>query len=250
VAWVEIVVAVLGSSLIGILLTNFAIDYNQPKIRMNVIEDPVKIPGQKRYDTTILNEGNAAATNLRITLHYLSGNITNYRIVYSDEYSTSFINPKLQSALITNVSRFAPSGIILIHTTVNDSKTPKFVGRNEIEYTGGYKPYNGEYLVSAVYNQGGALLTSQNISLSEYSPESLLPERIIPLSTLLFLGFGIAGTILLSILGYIAIHKKLVEQPGRGAPIVRRTPARVSLLLLIEADGVLIFLFWYLFTIL
>ncbi len=58
--WVEITVAVIGSSLIGFLLTNLALDYDQPKIRINV-EKTFENMTQKRYDTTLTDRSMGAA---------------------------------------------------------------------------------------------------------------------------------------------------------------------------------------------
>jgi hypothetical protein len=71
-AWVEIVIAVIGSSLIGILLTNFATDYNQPKIRIDVTcgriylnngtiipkcDLPENISQSWQFNTIVVNKG-------------------------------------------------------------------------------------------------------------------------------------------------------------------------------------------------
>ena len=47
-AWIQIVVAVIGRSLFGILLTNLTLDYNQPKLRINV-DSTFENEIQKRY---------------------------------------------------------------------------------------------------------------------------------------------------------------------------------------------------------
>src|SRR5688572_6113265 len=121
--WVEITVAVIGSSLIGFLLTNLALDYDQPKIRINV-DETFENMTQKRYDTTIANEGNSAATNLSVTLHYLAGKITNYRIGFAAEKSTPSVDSEHQDTLVITVPRFAPSAVMLISTIVNNTQAP------------------------------------------------------------------------------------------------------------------------------
>jgi hypothetical protein len=127
--WPEIIVAVIGSGLLGILLTNIISEYNLPVIEIEVA--PHSSPGQNqlaRYTTLITNEGNSIAENLRVTLHYLSGNITSYRIFFNGENSTSFINPTLQSALVVNVPRFSPSAVMAINTVVDSTQIPLSVG--------------------------------------------------------------------------------------------------------------------------
>lgn len=73
--WVQIVIAVIGSSLFGIWLTNLSIDYSQPNINIDV-ESRFSNESQKRYDTTITTRGNTPAENLLVTLHFPGGNIT------------------------------------------------------------------------------------------------------------------------------------------------------------------------------
>ena len=201
--WVKIAVALIGSSLFGFLLTNLAIDYNQSKIRINV-ENTFQNTTQKRYDTTIANDGNSAATNLRITLHYIAGKIINYRVGFTAENSTSIIDPERQGTLVINASRFAPSSVMLISTIVNNSQAPFYVDLDSVEYNGRYIQYNGSYFVSAVYDQGGTQVSSSDISQRAYQPI----EKIIPLS--IAIGVSVIITIILaaSIIIYIHFYKK------------------------------------------
>jgi hypothetical protein len=144
-----------------------------------------------------------------------------------------------------------------ISTTVSGTDTPVHIDRRNIEYRGpeddspgSYTNYSGQYFISAIYDQGGTFENSQNISeVDPNRPETYVPKRVIPFSSLLFWGSGIAATILLSTIGYIAIYKKklTVSSPLGLQPVVRKS-AITSLILLIVADIVLIFLFWYLLT--
>jgi len=85
VDWSQITVAIIGSSLIGFLLTNGLVEYSRPNLDINV--KPILIkenpsekkiegnPSEKRFDTSIVNKGLSSANNVRITLHYPSGYI-------------------------------------------------------------------------------------------------------------------------------------------------------------------------------
>ena len=219
--WVQVVVAVIGSSLFGILLTNLAIEYNQPKLRINV-DNTFENESQKRYDTTIVNEGNSGATNLLITLHYIGGNITNYRIGFSSENSTSSVDLEHQSTLVTNVSRFAPSAVMLISTIVNDSKAPYFIGKNNIEYRGNYSDYSGSYFVSATYDQGGTVISSTNVQHHAYQPI----ERVIPFSLVVSLSVGIALILFASFIVYLSINK------------IKRTPIRYKIIFVLAGTDI------------
>ena len=201
--WVQIVVAVIGSSLFGIWLTNLSIDYSQPSIDINVKRYDINAT-QIRFDTTISNRGNSKAEKLLITLQYPGGNIINYRTVFQTENSSSFMDSQHQSTLVTNLSRFAPSAVILIHTIVNDSKAPFFIDRDSTVYKGNYSHYTGSYIVSATYDQGGKQISSsEKPSMDAYQSV----ERVMPFSSVVSLWIGIATVIFASIIIYVAIIK-------------------------------------------
>ena len=209
VDWSSITVAIIGSSLIGFILTNGLIDYSQPKIRISV-DKPFENSTQKRYDTSVVNEGLSAATNLRILLHYPSGNITNYRLVLEGENSTSVIDPKAQSTLVITVPRFAQYGVLLINTIVNDTKAPYYVDRDDIEYRGNYSKYGGSYFISATYDQGGTQVST------DYSQRAYRPlESIVPFSLLIISIVVIALIVLVSIIIYGIVNKKRLPQVNK-----------------------------------
>lgn len=208
--WTQIIVAVIGSSLVGFLLTNGIIDYNNPIIRLYVDETSGNST-QKRYDTTIINEGLSAATNLRVTLHYPSGNISHYRLVLEGENTTAYIDPERQSSLVIEVPRFAKFGDLLVHTIVNDTKIPHFKSSNrtEITYnatearnttkTTNYSNFKGSYFILATYDQGGAQLSTANSTQPAYR---YLEENRIPFSLLIVLIVVFALIVLTSVILY------------------------------------------------
>jgi hypothetical protein len=214
VDWSQIIVAIIGSSLVGFLLTNGLIEYNQPKIRIDADErQHPAFPSEKRFDMSIINEGLSAATNLRITLHYPSGNITNYSFVLEGENATSSVDSQAQSTLAISVPRFASSGVLLINTIVNDSKAPFYVDRNEIEYRCSepnssrtdctYSNYTGSYFASATYDQGGTQIST------DYSQRAYQPiEKIVPFNLLVILVIIVALIALISMILYSLINTK------------------------------------------
>jgi hypothetical protein len=225
--WVEITVAVIGSSLIGFLLTNLALEYDQPKIRINV-DKTFENMTQKRYDTTIANEGNSGATNLSVTLHYLAGKITNYRIGFAAEKSTPSVDPEHQDTLVINVPRFAPSAVMLISTIVNNTQASFYVDQDNIKYSGDYVRYNGSYFVSAIYDQGGTQSSSSNITQRAYQPI----ERLVPFSTVVGLFIGIATVLAGSVVIY------LWKKPGPSKRILMGLVAAGLIVVLLYFSGI------------
>lgn len=159
--WPEIVVAVIGSGLLGILLTNIITEYNLPVIEIDVAPGPSPGQNQHRYTTLITNEGNSIAQNLRVTLHYLSGNITYYRIFFNGENATPFISSTLQSALVVNVPRFSPSAVMAISTVIGSTQSPFAV--NPIKDSINSKIAK----INEIANGSGTDLSNVSLSLSK-----------------------------------------------------------------------------------
>jgi hypothetical protein len=63
-------------------------------------------------------------TDLSVTLHYLAGKITNYRIGFTAEKLTPSADSEHQDTLVVTVPRFAPSAVMLISTIVNNTQAP------------------------------------------------------------------------------------------------------------------------------
>lgn len=136
-----------------------------------------------------------------------------------------------QSTLVSNLSRFAPSAVMLIHTIVNDSKAPFYVDRDSIAYIGNYSHYTGSYIVSATYDQGGIQVSSSDMPMIAYQPI----ERVMPFSSVVSFWIGIATILFTSMIIYVGFIR------------VTRWPQLNTKLagILIVADVVLIMLMLY-----
>ena len=169
--WAQIILGVAGSGLILFLLNTALADYNQPSLVIDVNRNSVPIDKlghhEMRYETILKNVGMAKATNVRVAMDYPSGNVSNYRLIFSSENATSSkdANP---DTLILNVPRLSPYGTVFVYTAVRDLKAPTFKNISAIDYDGNYVPYNKTYFISASYDQGGSPPVRTDLTFTAY----------------------------------------------------------------------------------
>jgi hypothetical protein len=134
----QLVLAIIGSSLFGLALTNLYSILSQPFIDIQV--NPINsnhIKGDyfnnDTLRTTVTNLGRTAANDIRLTMAFNSM-LKNYT-VFTTENTTSRqeIRPiqKLQmpSSIVINVPRLSPNSIIIVNTETDapSSKHPYFI---------------------------------------------------------------------------------------------------------------------------
>jgi len=203
VEWAQFIPAIVGSGLILFILNTGLADYNQPKLVIDVQKAPAN-GTQKRFFTTVTNEGMAVATNVRITMYYINGYVANYRIVFATENAT-FTDSTKPNTLTVTAPKLSPHGVIFIHSAIEGHKALKYTGRYLVNYTGNYYPYEGEYYISASYNQGGASPSrSTNLTLTAYKPL----VGIVPFSVVVTTFASVA----LIIVGLVILYQKLNEK--------------------------------------
>ena len=235
VDWSQIAVAIIGSSLVGFLLTNGLVYYSRPNIDIDVKPIPIGEkpseegkdgkPSEKRFNTSIVNKGLSGANNVRITLHYPGGYIMNYRLILEGENASSYVDSQAQGTLVISVPRFAPSGVLLVHTIVIDTPSPYFSERDKVSYRCSepssepmqnftnchFNPYGGSYFVSATYDEGGKQI-STDYTIDAYRPiENLLPFSIL---VILVVVVGLITLVSIILYGVIKSGKTLKIDKG------------------------------------
>jgi hypothetical protein len=199
VDWAQVGLGVAGSGLVLFILNTALADYNQPNLSIDIQNrsDSINTPKyhEVRYDTILKNIGMQKATNVRLTMHYPSGNITNYRIVFSSENATfdNIINP---DTLILNVKRLSPYGVVFVYTGVTDLKAPTFKKIDTVSYNGNYTFYNRTYFVSASYDQGGNPAKRTDLTFTAYKGL----QKAAPFSTILMTGASVVLVIIVAVL--------------------------------------------------
>src|SRR5690242_6689591 len=133
--WAQVILGVAGSGLILFILNTALADYNQPSLVISTNNTSVHIAtpptppfNETRFTTILENIGMTKATHVRLTMHYPTGNVTKYRIIFSSE-NASFVNNKEPDTLILNVPRLSPYGTIFLYTAVRDLKGSTFDSR-------------------------------------------------------------------------------------------------------------------------
>lgn len=199
VDWGGVILGVAGSSLVLFILNTALSDYNQPTLVLDIINRSDSINSSNfreiRYDTILKNVGMTKATDVKLTIHYPSGNITNYRIVFSSE-NTTFATYTGPDTLVLDIDRLSPYGTIFLYTAVRDLKAPTFEDRKAVVYNGDYTTYRGNYFVSISYDQGGSLPKSTDLSLTAYSGlEKTVPFSVMVITVALVLLFILASIV-------------------------------------------------------
>src|SRR6476659_5397435 len=111
-----IITSVIGSGLLLFVLNNTAADINLPHIYLQVNSSSIHANKQIKFQTVAINDSRSAATHVRLTLTYPSGNIINSTIPFSNEHITSlkYENP---STLVVELQRLSIDASIIINTS-------------------------------------------------------------------------------------------------------------------------------------
>ena len=185
-----IISAIIGSTLIGTVLTALANEFNKPNIYLSLRAEPEDSPVV--YTLTAQNNGRTAAHNFRLSV-FLPGNITSYLPLYGEDLSFSvprqniINNPLLNKAepslLIVNTSRFASNALIAIDifTTPTSSNDSRYV--------------------SATYDEGSRDLyfRGNRIGSDIHLPEAEVRRPLISYDSLILLAISLMSAIFFSV---------------------------------------------------
>jgi hypothetical protein len=145
----------------------------------------------------------------------------NYRLILEGENASSYVDSQAQGTLVISVPRFAPSGVLLVHTIVIDTPSPYFSERDKVSYRCSepkqnftnchFNPYGGSYFVSATYDEGGKQI-STDYTIDAYRPiENLLPFSVL---VILVVVVGLITLVSIILYGVIKSGKTLKIDKG------------------------------------
>src|SRR6478609_3156210 len=163
-----IITSVIGSGLLLFVLNNTAADINLPHIYLQVNSSSIHDNKQIKFQTVAINDGRSAATHVRLTLTYPSGNIINSTIPFSNEHITSlkYENP---STLVVDLQRLSIDASIIINTTTTTIK------KNAVA-TGSLA--NNLYVVSAASDQGTSTISDSSLPTIRLEDAGIIPFKL------------------------------------------------------------------------
>jgi hypothetical protein len=208
----QIILAIIGSSLFGIVSTNLYSIFIQPNFDFiitgsshiqNTLHTSVTgsshIQNTSQYRIIIINKGLTAATDARLTL-FFNGNLTKHNILAFENISKEPVNTsKSLSSIVINVKRFSPNAIVLVNANVT------FENQQPI------------YYISVAHAQ-------TTVSSTNMSKEQQISTFAVPISN--NIGLKISLLIIASILSFIsfitiAILRKKKARPDLISNIIR-----------------------------
>jgi len=211
----QIVVALIGSSLILTALTSFGSFFNKPILEMTVkVKDSpypegtydqygnyTEIPSQSNsttYKIFLENIGNSPAKDVRLTMTYPNATVSNVTPVYGNENLT-FTNKTSDSSVVT-LSRLSPGIKIEVENNItgqindpyadayNDFNTADFQGYTDYVYE-----HEEPFSINVAYDQGGSTYVPPNSDIyalpTYFNTDGL--KFVIPMAVgLLLVGFA------------------------------------------------------------
>jgi hypothetical protein len=175
VNWEQIIPAALITGIVLFLLqTNFS-EFNRPNIEAELVNQTTQ--PKPFFDTklqenltrqefyfSIKNTGIVQASDLRVTLYFINGDARWYRIIFSSENAT-FLEREEPSKIVIQSPKLSPYGSIYVHAIVMNVSAPKYTpyyGKNPstVYFNGSLGTFNGQYLVTASYKEGGSPSTA------------------------------------------------------------------------------------------
>jgi len=163
-----IITSVIGSGLLLFVLNNTAADINLPHIYLQVNSSSIHDNKQIKFQTVAINDGRSAATHVRLTLTYPSGNIINSTIPFSNEHITSlkYENP---STLVVDLQRLSIDASIIINTTTTTIKK-NAVATDSLA--------NNLYVVSAASDQGTSIISDSSLPTIRLEDAGIIPFKL------------------------------------------------------------------------
>jgi hypothetical protein len=189
---IDIIIAIIGSSLIVTLLTAGVSFFTKPHIDIRFWWDTSDKTNTTKFTNIFTNTGYSPVTHVRLTISYPGAKIISTKLEYNNENVTLPKNQTQSSVVYLYVPRLTAGGSIRVNTTIDTSKTgvSNFSQVSEFSFNLTTPPKQ-PYSVSATYDQGSDTYNTLALYDPRYSPFNPEIISVLLVPVLAYLSFAI-----------------------------------------------------------
>jgi hypothetical protein len=190
----QIVVSLIGTTLVAALLNSLVLEINSPHIEIS-FRFQLSYPNigvyypSPQYNISFVNTGGSEATDVRLTMSYPGAKVSNASVYYTNENAT--LTYENESSLVVYLPRLSSGARTAVHLTTNETITSLERFRSPNEYSPKEADRFEPYSISATYDQGSDKYIPDNpsyIRYTVYNPQVLTVPLALVMS---FLSFAI-----------------------------------------------------------